>query len=425
MAKITILGAGLAGLSAAYHLKKDYQIYEKNEEIGGLCRSNHIDGFTFDCSGHLLHFQTQKGFDFVHSLLGEELLKHKRRAWIYFKGAYIPYPFQANLYYLPQVLAHECLQGMLKRKKLGGDTPVNFSEWLIGKFGKGMVNHFFEPYNTKFWTLPLEEISYSWAENLVPVPTISEALEGAWKRNKKAFGYNINFWYPKKGGIKVLIDSLSKSICNIQASKEIKKIDWEAKKVKFNDGEEVEYESLISTLPLVELIDFLDNAPEEIVASRELLQYVSIYNLNLGIDRERITDKHWIYFPEKDFIFFRVGFPMNFSKEAAPSGKSSLYTEVSYSSKRPLDNENIKARIIEDLHKAKILRGKDKILAVDENDIRYGYILCDHNYQSSQMKILNFLNSIKIFPIGRYGRWHYMSMEQVILDGRRIAEMLN
>jgi len=425
MAKIVILGAGLAGLSAAYHLKEDYQIYEKEQEIGGLCRSKCINGFTFDYSGHLLHFQTQKGFNFIKELIGNDLVKHRRRAWIYFKKTYIPYPFQANLYYLSQELAHECLQGILKRKPLEVSEPANFLEWSIDKFGQGIVKHFFKPYNVKFWTVPLKEMDCSWAENLVPVPTISEVLEGAWRRNKKSFGYNINFWYPKKDGIKTLVTNLSKNIHNIKVSKEVKSINWQAKKVRFSDGEEVQYEYLISTLPLVELINSLNDKPKEIDEAAKSLRYVSIYNFNLGIDRERITDKHWIYFPEEDFVFFRVGFPMNFSKEVVPEGKSSLYAEVSYSLTKPLHKDKVKTRIIEDLHKAKILKPKDKVVVTDENDFKYGYILYNHNHQFCQKQILDFLNSIQIFSIGRYGHWSYMSMEEAVLEGEKISQRID
>ncbi len=423
MAKIVILGAGLTGLSLAYHLKGEYEVYEKNAEIGGLCRSKYIDGFIFDYSGHLLHFQTQKGFNFIKELLPDNLVKHKRRAWIYFQKTYVPYPFQANLYYLPQELTHECIQGVLKRKNFSEEEPANFLEWCLNKFGKGIVEHFLKPYNVKFWTVPLEEIDCSWVENLVPVPTISEVLEGAWRRSKKSFGYNVNFWYPQKGGIKNLIDSLNKNINHVYLGKEVKSVNWKEKTVIFTDESKVGYECLFSTIPLIELMKNLDEKPEDMVEAAKLLNYISVYNLNLGIDRDRITDKHWIYFPEDEFIFFRLGFPMNFSKDVVPKGKSSLYAEVSYSSNRPVDKEKLKTRIIEDLYKTQILKPKDKILVTDENDFKYAYILSDHNYQNSQKKILDFLNSVQIFPVGRYGRWSYMSMEESILDGEKASQL--
>src|SRR3989338_7951047 len=98
--RILILGAGLAGLSAAWHLQKkgiDCQLFEKEPEVGGLCRSKKINNFIFDYSGHLLHFKHKYTFNLVRNLLGNDLLKHQRSAWIYSYGKCTRYPFQANL----------------------------------------------------------------------------------------------------------------------------------------------------------------------------------------------------------------------------------------------------------------------------------------------------------------------------------------
>jgi len=84
--RIFILGAGLAGLSAAWHLQKDglgCQIFEKESEVGGLCRSKNINGFTFDYDGHLLHFKHSYTFNLIKSLLKNNLFEHQRNAWIY------------------------------------------------------------------------------------------------------------------------------------------------------------------------------------------------------------------------------------------------------------------------------------------------------------------------------------------------------
>ena len=95
---ILIIGAGLAGLSTAYHLgSKDYQIYEKEEEVGGLCRSYEKDGFTFDYTGHLLHLRNDYTSTLLEKLMPPTVTPHKRRASIYAKGVLTPYPFQANL----------------------------------------------------------------------------------------------------------------------------------------------------------------------------------------------------------------------------------------------------------------------------------------------------------------------------------------
>src|SRR3989338_9721065 len=115
--RIIILGAGLAGLSAAWHLQKrgvDCQVFEKEPEVGGLCRSKNINGFTFDTSGHLLHFKHRYAFNLINNLLRDNLVKYQRRSWIYSHQKYIRYPFQANLYGLPSPVIKECLLGFIK-----------------------------------------------------------------------------------------------------------------------------------------------------------------------------------------------------------------------------------------------------------------------------------------------------------------------
>ncbi len=108
--RIFILGAGLTGLSAAWHLQKrgiDCQIFEKEPEVGGLCRSKKIGGFTFDCDGHLLHFKHRYTLNLIKNLLKNNLTEHQRNAWIYAFDTYVHYPFQANLYGLPPSVVKE------------------------------------------------------------------------------------------------------------------------------------------------------------------------------------------------------------------------------------------------------------------------------------------------------------------------------
>ena len=111
--KIVILGAGLTGLSAAGHLQRKgmaCSVCEKENQVGGLCRSKKINSFTFDYDGHLLHFKHKYTLNFVRNLLGDNLVRQKRNSWVYSHNRYIPYPFQANLYRLPSSALKECLR---------------------------------------------------------------------------------------------------------------------------------------------------------------------------------------------------------------------------------------------------------------------------------------------------------------------------
>lgn len=427
--KIIILGGGLAGLSAAWHLQKKgngCQLFEKESEIGGLCRSKYIQGFTFDYDGHLLHFKHKHAFNFIKSLIGSNLKKHERNSRIYTHSRYVPYPFQANLHGLPSAIVKECLFDFIKTRKNNGRKNkdiLNFSSWINETFGKGIARHFMIPYNRKFWTVQPQELTCEWLDGFIPVPSLGRVIEGAVAESKRQLGYNAQFWYPKKGGIQVLAEAISSEIKGLNTLHEAINIDLNNKEVLFSNGVRQGYDKLIFSLPLPEILHLIKELPAQILSSLRSLRYTSVFNLNLGIEREHISDKHWIYFPEKKFSFFRVGFPANFSPGSVPRKTSSLYAEVSYSKAKPINKKTIVDDIMRDLVLAGLLRRTDRILVKDTNDIKYGYILYDPARTKSLEGIKNFLEENDIFSLGRYGSWRYMSMEGVLLDGKRVAEI--
>ena len=137
-----ILGAGLAGLSTAYHLEGNCSIYEKESRVGGLCKSITRDGFTFDYTGHLLHTNDEYIDSIIKKLLKDNICTHNRNAWIYSKGVFTRYPFQTNLYGLPVEVAKECLLGLIKAKYEHKDDPVtDFESWIYRDVGEGIARH--------------------------------------------------------------------------------------------------------------------------------------------------------------------------------------------------------------------------------------------------------------------------------------------
>jgi protoporphyrinogen oxidase len=424
--KIVILGAGLAGLSAAWHLKKkgvECFVFEKEPSVGGLCRSKDIKGFIFDYDGHLLHFRNQYTRQLVKRLLKGNLVSRVRSAWINSFGKFTRYPFQANLCALPRPVAKECLFEFLRARKSPQDnTPVNFLKWLNTSFGKGISRHFMVPYNEKFWTVPLGEMTSAWADNFIPQPKPSEVIEGFFAENKHRFGYNATFWYPRHRGIGQLPLAFEQGIRNISKNCRISAIDLKKKELNVTGKGKVKFDTLISTMPLPELAKIIRPLPENIRGMFRKLRWNSIFNLNLGIEGTCQEGRHWIYFPHKEAVFFRAGFFHNFSDNIVPCGKSAIYTEVAYSKNRPINKKKIIPRIIKDLKACGILSQKNKVSLLDINDIKYGYPIYDKYYVQATQAIKNFLSKNNIIACGRYGSWQYMSMEDAILDGRQAAD---
>lgn len=432
MQKTIILGAGLAGLSTAFHLKDDYQIFEKESEVGGVARSVTVDGFTFDYTGHLLHMRDQYTKDLVARLLPDAFDSHARRAYIYSNGTYTEYPFQANTYGLPKEVVKECVAGFVETclqqpsNGNGNHKPEfrSFEDWVYETFGSGIAKHFMLPYNQKLWRVPLSEVTADWVSWSVPRPTLDEILNGALGINNRAFGYNPSFLYPKRGGIRQLADSLAAHVKNLHLNRSAVEVSLREKTVRFDDGEVYSYDSLVSTIPLPQLLRIIGDLPDEVRRAGQSLRYISVYDVNLGVGRAGISDKHWLYFPEPEFIFYRAGFPMNYAPETVPEGCSSMYVEVSHLPGESIPEERLLAEVRSGLIRSGVLREDDEILVSNVIDIRCAYVIHDRARQEALKVIHPYLQSENIHAIGRYGNWEYSSMESAILYGRDMAEKL-
>jgi protoporphyrinogen oxidase len=328
---IAIIGAGLTGLSTAYHLSDlPYSVFDSEKEVGGLCRSVSQNGFVFDYTGHLLHMKDPYTKNFIETILPNTFLEKSRKASVFLKNCYLPYPFQANLHGLPKKVVLECLFDFAKKRiSSKNKDDLNFKEWVIETFGKGISEKFFIPYNEKLFRTGLENLTKNWASWSIPRPSLTEVIRGALGIKNINMGYNASFYYPAKSGIDVLPKELEKRVKSIQLNKKLVSVDISNKCIEFNDGTKQNYNYLVSTLPLPNLLKKIEGVPDSFRDISKNLNYVSVQNLNIGLNRKKITDFHWIYFPEKKYPFYRVGCYSNISNALAPENTSSLYIEIS------------------------------------------------------------------------------------------------
>jgi protoporphyrinogen oxidase len=431
---IIIVGAGLAGLSTAYHLSGvPYRLYEREQEVGGLCRSYRKDGFTFDYTGHLLHFRQPEIKALVEQLLAGKLQKHSRKSFVYSHRTYTEYPFQVNTYGLPPEVVRECLMGFIGTLVRPASSielkDRSFKQWILDNLGEGMAKHFMVPFNEKLWQVSLDELTSDWVSWLVPKPELKDVINGALGIKEKAFGYNPSFLYPAADGIRVLPESFLPGITGVKNGMELVEVDSKRQRALFHDrrsGEnrEEHYESLISTIPVPELVRRCLDFPVHLKEAAEGLRWVSVYNANLGVSRERVSDKHWLYFPEPEYPFYRVGFPMNFSPSLGRAGCSSMYVEMSHRPTEHQSTEQIIARARSGMERAGILRPDDELVVSDVKDLHYAYVYFDRHRARALPAILAELERRGIYSIGRYGRWEHTSMEDAIGQGKQLAERL-
>ncbi len=421
--KTIILGGGLAGLSAAWH--GGGTVYEKEHKCGGTCISPKVNGYTFDLGIHVLHTRDE----YVLKLLGEDLkvdfLEQKREAKIYSFERLTQYPFQANTYGLPVAIVKDCLIGFVeaysdRRANDHGDF-ANYEDWIIATFGEGVARHFMIPYSEKFWTVSPSDMTTDWLDVRIPMPSLDEVVEGALTNQAKGFGPNAIFRYPRKDGISAIPEAFLSSGIDVVFNKEATGIDLTKKEVSFSDGTSECYDTLIATIPLPELVR-LAGARADIVKASEGLRCNSVLCVNLGIDEPALNENHWIYYPEEKYSFFRISFLGNFSSGTVPESKSSITAEISYCDRKEPDRDNIVDVVIKDLIDAKVINKDSRIELTDLRDIKYGYVIYDHNRKENVSDIKSFFEENSVFVAGRYGSWEYQWMDDAILDGKKAAE---
>ncbi|SNS35571.1 Protoporphyrinogen oxidase [Noviherbaspirillum humi] len=436
-----ILGAGPAGLSTAFHLGADTLLLEKHDRVGGWCRSIHDKGFTFDQAGHAMFASDPYVMEMYRVLLGENQHWQEREAWIYSKQTYTRYPFERALYGLPASVVNECILGAIDAAYGAGATvdasgrvtplerraPANFEEFIHQLWGVGMARHFVLPYNRKLWTIPLSEMEVSWLGQRSPRLNLEEVVSGALQPSVRQGGAANCIGYPLRGGFQALMEGFLPHIKgDIELNADVVKICPGEHEVALADGRRFRYDSLVNTMPLPELVKRMgDEAPPEVRDAARGLRHVSVRSVNLGIARENITDKHWIYYPE-DTVFHRIFAQGNASPACNPPGGFGLTCEITYSGSKPLpaDGQELIARCIADCIRVGLLRPEDEVLTAHQVDMPYAYVIHDHERTRRVALIRDWLIEQDILLAGRFGEWAYYNADHAFLAGKRAAEAL-
>lgn len=426
--EVLILGGGLSGLTAGLTLAEreiPFRIVEKSDRVGGFCQTEFRDGFAFDKTGHWLHLRDTGMRALVDKLLPGQLVTLKRSARIYSHGRFTPYPFQVNTHELPAEVAADCVLGFIDAQLGPGgarwrsEEPKTFGDFIRRHLGEGIGKHFMFPYNTKLWTMHPDELGAAWCGRFVPRPSLDAVVKGALGIVDEA-GYNANFIYPREGGIEALPRAFLPFLKGpVVLNRHPVAIDWKQQRVVLNDGTAVNYSGLINTIPLPELVELCQGAPDRVRDAAKMLRATVVTYVNVAARHEGPA-YHWVYFPEAQFPFYRVGSASAIYPKLAPPGTRSFYVE--FSSRGGLDHALAQRQAIEGLLACGLLESADDVLFAFARDIQGAYVLYDKDYGAAKALILDFLAEAHIETCGRYGNWEYGGMEDAMLGGKATAE---
>ena len=340
-----ILGGGLAGLAGAYALTqagRRVQVLEGAPHVGGLARTIVRGGFRFDLGGHRFFTHDTDIETLVRELLGPELLSVPRTSRIRLRGRWIEYPLRplSTLAGLGLGTSAGILLGYVRARLAQCVRPspqVSLEDWVVAHFGRPLFDLYFRDYSEKVWGIDCREISALWMAQRVQGLSLGEAVRHALVRHRSDLPtLTDRFLYPRLG-----IGRIAERLCEevercgeVRTDTRVLRVHHNGRRIEgvtVRRGEaeqDIGGEAFVSTIPLTQLIQALQpHAPAEVRATAARMRYRDLVIVTVMLDRERVTDQTWIYFPEKDIPFGRLHEPTNWSAAMAPPGCSLLVTE--------------------------------------------------------------------------------------------------
>lgn len=420
MSNNVILGAGIAGISAAYHLKQKGEnsvIFEKDNDWGGLCGFFEIDGFRFDRFVHFTFAKDEK----IAELFAKSspLYAHPPVSYNYWRGCWLKHPAQNNLAPLPIEEKVKIIDSFVNRPRKDVAEISDYAEWLRVQYGDYFAENFPFAYTRKYWGVEAKQLETKWVGNRLHVSPLPEVLRGAFAEQQENFYYTKFMNYPKKGGFRSIMNECRKGL-DIRLNKKAVRIDTAAKQVEFADGTVENYDNLISSLPLPEIIKMISDVPENVQNAAKQLRWTCGYQVSLGFNRPDVAKYLWFYIYDEDVPPARVYSPNLKSPDNAPEGCSSLQAEIFFANgAKVVDKNIILQKTVEKLKEICQFNDSDVVV----KDIRfepYANIIFTLEIYESRKVVREWLQAQGIKTIGRFGEWDYLWSHQAFESGMKV-----
>ncbi len=424
MTNIAILGTGMAGFGAAHAAHEAgvrAVMYDMHDHIGGHTASYAFPGgWTFDEGPHVSFTEDARIQELLAANVDGKYESYGTRVNNYWKGHWIKHPAQINLHGLPTDLVTKILLEFVEVSQRR-EPPIirNYEDWLRASFGNTFSETFPMEYTIKYHTTTAANMNAAWIGPRLYRPKLEELFRGALQPRSDDVHYIAGFRYPTRGGFVQYLEPFRR-IADIRLNHQVTGIDPKRKRLRFRNGNVAEYDGLVSSIPLPELVPMIDDAPADVVDAASRLACSEAVVVSLGIDRPDLVDAHWSYFYDRDVFFTRLSTPHLQSPHNVPPGCGSLQAECYYSKKyRPIDRrpEDCIEPVIADLRRCGVLRETDKILFRHAMHVPYANVIFDLESTPAATAVHGYLDDIGIGYCGRYGDWAYIWTDQSFVSG--------
>jgi protoporphyrinogen oxidase len=338
--KVVIIGAGPAGLTAAYQLCKENVpsvVLEKDNVVGGISRTVNYKGYLFDIGGHRFFTKVKAVDEMWREVMGEEKFLHRSRlSRIYYNKKFFYYPLKATNALLGLGILNSFLMlgSYLKAQWFPVKNETSFEDWITNRFGKRLYNTFFKTYTEKVWGIPCNEISADWAaqriKGLSLIATIKNAIFSGQAKNKGEIIKTLidAFDYPEKGPgqmWEMVAENIQTRGSNLKMKSSVEKIRWQEGAVTALeldvDGrkETVTGTDFISSMPMRELVQKMSPPPPpEVKQAADKLAYRDFLTVSLIVNKADLFQDNWIYIHDSEVKVGRIQNFKNWSPQMVP-----------------------------------------------------------------------------------------------------------
>lgn len=428
--KYGIIGAGPSGLTMGMFLKHPCEVFEKDGKPGGHAGSFYKEGYTFDYGPHIMFSRNKDVLEFMKKTLGENIHQSMRNNKISYKNILMKYPFENDLKSLPLNENYECLYTYLfnpYKKKYS--RPKDLEQWLLKTFGKGICERYLFPYNKKVWNIPVKNLSMLWAER-IPNPPKEDIIKSSIGFTTEGYLHQLYYHYPLRGGYQSISDEWAEKV-SVNYNYDVKSLKKTNRNtfILSNGKSSAEFDSIISTMPIHELIKIVDfDIPQRVRVAISRLIVNPMFIVSLGIKGEDKNKYTAIYCPEDDFFVNRISFPKTFSPYNAPSGHYSIQAEITcqiQSEIWKMRDADILEHVISGLLKRNIVKKRSDVVMQDIRRSKYAYVIYDRGYEKNTKIVREWFEQKGIYLVGRFSYFEYVNVDGVVERSVKIAEKIN